>query len=609
MKYLLSIREKIAELLGQFYELEYRSSDISIQLNTKSFNGEYTFVTFPYAGPCKTAPPAIAERLGSALLEAGQIMDYEAVGGFLNMSMTRDFWLYALESLNAFDLKTDQPQKIIVEYSSPNTNKPIHLGHIRNIALGWSVSCLLKAVGHEVVRAQVVNNRGIAICKSMLAWQKFGDGATPESTGIKGDHFVGDYYVKFEEAFQQEYKEWQSSEKAAEYYSRNSRDDEEKARFFSRVKNKYFNEYSTIGAEARDLLLSWESGESATIELWTKMNNWVYQGFDETYRRLGVHFDATDYESDTYLLGRDMVEAGISSGTFFRKEDGSVWVDLSPEGLDEKIVLRSDGTSVYITQDIGTAHQRSQQHGMDRMIYTVANEQDYHFQALFLILKRLGEPYADGLHHLSYGMVDLPDGKMKSREGTVVDADDLMDELESEAAKTTEERGEQTDMTEEERQKSAGQIAMAALKYFILKVNPVKRMVFNPKESLDLQGNTGPYIQNAYVRIRSIMRKTDEPKAISILSEDLTAFEKGLLRTCLLFDDTVREAAETYDPSTLANYCYDLAKEYHRFYHEHRILNAETEEKKSLRLHISNRVANRLKKGMFLLGIEMPEKM
>ena len=494
-----------------------------------------------------------------------------------------------------------EKQKVLVEFASPNTNKPLHLGHIRNILLGWSTSKILQACGHDVKRVQIVNDRGIAICKSMLAWQKFGEGATPQSTGIKSDHFVGDWYVRFEKEFTAEYKAWQETAAAKDLYSKRKETENTEQEFFKGYKNHYFNTASILGGEARELLLKWEAHDPDTIALWKKMNGWVYEGFEETYASLGVTFDKLYFESDTYLLGKDLIEDGLKQGSFYKKDDGSVWVDLTDAGLDHKLLLRSDGTSVYMTQDLGTAQERYHDFGAERMVYVVADEQNYHFQALFAIMAKLRAPYAKGLYHLSYGMVELPEGKMKSREGTVVDADDLMADVIEEARQAAAER----EMTDPE---IVRRIGMAALKYFMIKVDPRKRMTFDPKASVDLQGQTGPYIQNAYVRIQSILRKAGDTRGSYegyVLNDD----EKLLLNMLGQCPHIIDSAAKEYSPALVANYAFALAKEYHRYYHDVKVLQAETEAAKEFRLILIKLIADVLRHTMDLLGIEMPERM
>lgn len=614
MNFLTSISRIISEGLLALFNQEITSEQIILSPTKKEFSGDYTLVVFPYAKPAGKSPGEVAGMIGEYVKNHSvYVKGYNVVNGFLNLELTDSYWSECLNSMGAIKEYGTHPsnhQKVLVEYSSPNTNKPLHLGHIRNILLGSSVSRILEACGYEVIQTQIINDRGIAICKSMLAWHKFAGGQTPESAGIKSDHFVGDYYVLFENKFQEEYKAWQESDEGKKELTASGKSAENAASFFKEYKNQYFNQHSDLGREAREMLQKWEAGDGETIALWEKMNTWVYQGFDETYGKLGVSFDKNYYESQTYLLGKETVEAGLQRGVFERDEDGSVWIDLTDAGMDRKIVLRSDGTSVYITQDIGTAMLRYRDFGAGKMIYTVADEQDYHFKVLFEILRRLGEPYADGLYHLNYGMVDLTTGKMKSREGTVVDADDLIAEVIAEAAAGSSERGELADLTAKEQQAVFTKIGMAALKFFILKVQPRKRMTFDPKESLDMQGQTGPYIQNAYVRIQSIFRKGGSvPAEIKDCPDHIEESEKSLITLLNSYPEVIYDAGRLYDPSHLANYCYALAKEFHRFYHEVRILGAATEAEKAFRLAICMNTANVLSSGMKMLGIEMPEKM
>ena len=497
----------------------------------------------------------------------------------------------------------------MVEFSSPNTNKPLHLGHIRNILLGWSLSMILEKAGFDIIKTQIINDRGIAVCKSMLAWKKFGENITPISSGRKGDHLVGDFYVMFDQKLGEEYVQWQESSQANEVFQSHGKPGESKGDFFKRYKNDYFNHVSLLGAEAREMLRKWEEGDEETLTLWRQMNDWVYEGFNETYVKLGVHFDKIYYESQTYLLGKQTVEYGLQKGIFCKEEDGSVWIDLTQEGYDKKIILRSDGTSVYITQDIGTAMMRYRDFGIDRMVYVVGDEQEYHFQVLFEILKKLGETYASHLHHLSYGMVELPHGRMKSREGTVVDADDLIEEIVKEAHKAAIQRGDLPGTSDEENQEIFRRIGMAALKFHMIKVTPKKRMIFNPEESLDLQGQTGPYIQNAYVRIRSILRKSNG-EINPLFSEYIPApEEKDLIKMMMDYPNAIAQAAQSYDPSVIANFSYALAKNFHKFYHDFRIIGAESEEAKSFRIQLIKNIANTIQQAMMLLGIEMPERM
>lgn len=599
------IESAAGQAIRDLYQVDIGPGDVLVTPTKKEHQGDYTLVTFPLAKLLKVAPPQIASALGDHLKSKHDWIDStEVIQGFLNISLKPEFWFFALKAMktNSGFWKPDPTsERILVEFASPNTNKPLHLGHIRNILLGWSVSKIYDACGFDVKRVQIVNDRGIAICKSMMAWQKYGEGKTPLSEDIKSDHFVGDWYVRFEIEFQKEYKSWQQTPAAKSIFEQRKDTSVGEEEFFKNYKNHYFNTASSIGLEARDMLLKWEAHDPHTIDLWKRMNGWVYEGFNQTYERLGVEFDKLYYESDTYLLGKDIIEDGLKRGVFYKKDDGSIWVDLTDVGLDHKLLLRSDGTSVYMTQDLGTAQKRYEEFGAKRMVYTVADEQNYHFQALFAIMAKLGEPYAAGMHHLSYGMVDLPTGKMKSREGTVVDADDLMDEVIREATEAAEER-EGTDP------EIIRKIAMAALKFFIIKVDPRKRMTFDPKASVDLQGQTGPYIQNAYVRIQSILRKAENKRGEYGLyqpNED----EKMLLNMLLQCKAVIENAAKDYSPAHIANYAYALAKEYHRYYHEVKVLQAESEEARSFRLDLIRIIAAILQQTMDLLGIEMPERM
>lgn len=616
MDILAIIQGAVLKAIDELYGQTAKPQMVSINATRKEFEGDYTVVVFPFVKMARKKPEQVGEELGKYLVEQlPEIKAFNVIKGFLNLSVDDAYWVNFLDSIyddENFGQHPSKGQKVMVEFSSPNTNKPLHLGHIRNILLGWSTQKILKSAGYEVVKVQIVNDRGIAICKSMLAWEKFGEGATPESAGIKGDHFVGKYYVLFEKKFQEEYKAWQESEEAIAVYKENARADQDEQSFFKAFKNNYFNKYSELGNQAKAMLIKWEEGDKAVVDLWKKMNGWVYEGFDQTYKRLGVDFDKLYYESDTYVLGKEVVQKGLENDTFYKKEDQSVWINLEDAKLDHKLVLRSDGTSVYMTQDIGTAMLRYQDYQVDKMVYVVADEQNYHFQVLFEIMKRLEEPYADGLYHLSYGMVDLPTGKMKSREGTVVDADDLMDEVIAEARANSQERGTLDELSKKAQEDIIRMIGLAALKFFIIKVAPRKRMVFDPKESVDMQGQTGPYVQNAYVRVRSVLRKAmsskvDMGKQASY--DTLQPIEKELLVQLYSFPALIATAAEELDPSLIANFCYTLAKTYHKFYHDHSILKAETEGAKIFRLRISNAVANTLKKAMDLLGIQMPERM
>ncbi len=610
------IQQGVIKGVKHLYEADVNADQINLNNTRKEFEGDYTIVVFPFVKMARKKPEQVGEELGSFLIEeVNEITGFNVIKGFLNLTVSDDYWLGFLENIHnnpSYGQHPSNGKKVMVEFSSPNTNKPLHLGHVRNILLGWSASQILAAAGYEVVKVQIVNDRGIAICKSMLAWLKFGEGATPESTKIKSDHFVGDYYVLFEAKFKEEYNQWQESEAGKTVFQEKSKEEQSEAAFFKAFKNTYFNQYSHLGKEAKEMLIQWEKGDAEVVALWKKMNNWVYEGFEETYIKLGVNFDKLYYESDTYLLGKEVVQKGMEKGLFYQKEDNSVWINLEDAKLDHKLVLRSDGTSVYMTQDIGTAMRRYEDYGVDKMVYVVADEQNYHFQVLFEIMKRLEEPYAEGLHHLSYGMVDLPTGKMKSREGTVVDADDLIEEVVKEATANSKERGAVTDLSNEEQEEIVWNIGLAALKFFIIKVFPKKRMVFNPKESVDMQGQTGPYVQNAYVRVRSVLRKAEEMDLNWSASKSyakLEPLEKDILAQLFQFPFLIKEAAEDFDPSTIANFCYTLAKTYHRFYHDHSILKAETESAIAFRLKLSQAISNVLKMGMRLLGIEMPERM
>ncbi|GAB5553326.1 MAG: arginine--tRNA ligase [Saprospiraceae bacterium] len=608
------IEEAVVQGVQTLYGIETSVDKVAISNTRKEFVGDYTVVVFPFTKLARKNPVQVGEELGTYLVEQVEwITEYNVIKGFLNLVVSDLYWQdFLLEMVNDDQYGYQEPtgKKVMVEFSSPNTNKPLHLGHIRNILLGWSSAKILEAAGNEVVKVQIVNDRGIAICKSMLAWQKFGDGATPESTNLKSDHFVGKYYVLFETKFKAEYAAWQETDSGKAIYEAEAKEGQDTSTFFKAYKNTYFNQFSPLGKEAKAMLVAWEAEDKAVRALWEKMNSWVYEGFGTTYDRLGVSFDKLYYESETYLLGKDTIEQGLKEDVFYQKEDNSVWIDLTDVKLDQKLVLRSDGTAVYMTQDIGTAELRYRDFGVDKMVYVVADEQNYHFQVLFEIMKKLKAPYADGLFHLSYGMVDLPTGKMKSREGTVVDADDLMEEVIGEARKNSVERGTFEDMSQAEQDEITRKIGLAALKFFIIKVHPKKRMTFNPKDSVDMQGQTGPYVQNAYVRIRSVLRKAgDTLTDIAGDYKKLAQQEKSLVLQLFDFPAVIRTAAAELDPASVANYCYNLAKGYHKFYTDLSILNAETAEAKAFRIQLSKAVAQTLKTGMELLGIEMPEKM
>ena len=586
------IIEGIVNAFDVLYQHKLSKEEVHLQPTKKDFDGEFTFVTFPYSRISKSNPEETAKSIGSYLLEhVPAIHDFNVVKGFLNLSIEDKVWIDALQKIaghHDFGIFPDKKETVLVEYSSPNTNKPLHLGHLRNILLGFSLSKILAANGYNVTRVQIINDRGIHICKSMLAYKKFGQGETPESSGIKGDHLIGKYYVRFDQEFKKE---------IAELIQRG-------------VDKKEAEKTAPIILEAQEILKNWEAGDPETVELWKRMNSWVYDGFDATYDQMGVAFDKIYYESETYLLGKRLVEQGLKEGMFFQKEDGSAWVDLTDHGLDEKLLLRGDGTSVYITQDMGTADIRFDDFKFEKSIYVVGNEQDYHFDVLFKILKKLGRTYTEGLYHLSYGMVDLPEGKMKSREGTVVDADDLMREMIETAREHTEELGKIEGFSKEEAKVLYEIIGLGALKYFILKVDPRKRMLFNPKESVDFQGNTGPFIQYTHARISAILRRADELG----LSRDgvpdvLHPTEVSLIKLLYDYPSKVALAGEEYSPSVIGQYVYDLAKEYNRFYAEVSIFNAENDEIKAFRVLLSSQVARLIKKGMELLGILVPERM
>lgn len=585
------ISRGVADAVKALYSFDADPASVTLQATKKEFEGNITVVVFPYVKAARKAPEAAAAEIGEWLVNNVAAVDkYNAVKGFLNLSIAPAFWSSLLTEIDADEqfgitAPTADSPLVMVEYSSPNTNKPLHLGHVRNNLLGYSLARILDANGNRVVKTNIVNDRGIHICKSMLAWQKWGDGATPESTGKKGDHLIGDFYVAFDKHYRQE---------LADLQAKGMTEDEAKAA-------------SPLMLEAREMLRKWEAGDPEVRALWEKMNNWVYDGFDQTYRRMGVSFDKIYYESDTYLEGKELVLKGLEKGIMYRKEDGSVWADLTADGLDHKLLLRADGTSVYMTQDIGTAKLRYRDYPIDKMIYVVGNEQNYHFQVLSLLLDKLDFKWGKDLTHFSYGMVELPEGKMKSREGTVVDADDLMDEMVAQAEEAAADRFK--DMTPDERKEISRMVGLGALKYFLLKVDPRKNMMFNPKESIDFNGNTGPFLQYTYARIQSVLRRAG--------GYDKGAAEKGLpnekevalIQRVADFPAVVREAGRSYSPALIANYCYDLAKLYNQFYHDCPILKEEDEAVRSLRLMLSHTVARTLRTAASLLGMEMPERM
>ena len=596
-----TVVQAVKECFGQ----DVPTTMVQLQKTKAEFEGNLTLVVFPFLKLSRLKPEDTAQQLGDYLAKHCKVVQsFNVVKGFLNLTIAPAAWISLLNRIDSeprFGEKAvnEQSPLVMVEYSSPNTNKPLHLGHVRNNLLGWSLAQIMEANGNRVVKTNIVNDRGIHICKSMLAWKKWGNGATPESTGKKGDHLIGDYYVAFDQHYRAELAEltakFRAEGMAAEEAEKRAKED------------------SPLMKEAHDMLVRWEQGDEEVRALWKKMNDWVYQGFDETYKAMGVGFDKIYYESETYLEGKAKVEEGLAKELFFRKPDGSVWADLSDEGLDQKLLLRADGTSVYMTQDIGTAALRFKDYPIDKMIYVVGNEQNYHFQVLSILLDRLGFKWGKELVHFSYGMVELPNGKMKSREGTVVDADDLMEEMVSAARRTSEELGKFADMTENERNEIARIVGMGALKYFILKVDARKNMLFNPEESIDFNGNTGPFIQYTYARIRSIMRKAEDEGIVlpSVLPNTLPLNEKEvqLIQKLNSFETVVEQAGKDYSPSGIANYCYELTKDFNQFYHDYSILNAESAEAKTLRLALAKNVAKTIKNGMQLLGIEVPERM
>ena len=587
-----TIVQQIRSAVSILYQTEIASDSIVIQETRKEFEGQVTAVTFPFTRFSKKTPEQTGTEIGEYLKDnVKEVEDFNVIKGFLNLSIADSYWSNELLNTihsSSFGQFPSNGQKVMVEYSSPNTNKPLHLGHVRNNLLGFSVAEILSANGYEVIKVNLVNDRGIHICKSMLAWQMFGNGETPESSQLKGDHLVGKYYVIFD-------KEYKKQIEAL--IDKGHTEDEAK-------KN------AAIIKDAQEMLLKWEAGDQEVIKLWSMMNGWVYSGFEVTYKMLGVDFKKYYYESDTYLLGKDTIQEGLEKGVFFKKDDGSVWIDLTEDGLDQKLVLRADGTSVYITQDLGTAQLKYDDFKMDKSIYVVGNEQDYHFKVLFLILQKLGKTWAKGLFHLSYGMVDLPSGKMKSREGTVVDADELMDEMILTARERTEELGKVEGFTEQEKKDLYNMIGLGALKFFLLKVEPKKRLLFDPNESIDFQGHTGPFIQYTHARIRSVMAKAEYQNKISVnYSTILTALEKDLIVNLAKYPDVIAASAKEYSPAHIANYVFELAKLFNKFYHEESILKAEDPDVRNFRLDLSAATASTINKGMKLLGIQVPDRM
>lgn len=582
----------VLKAVKDLYGAELSQNQLTFQETRKEFEGQLTLVTFPITRLSRKSPEQTGTEIGEVLQERiPEIASFNVIKGFLNISFSERYWIDLFtEVIRADDFGRfpAKGKKVMVEYSSPNTNKPLHLGHIRNNLLGYSVAEILKANGYDVIKANLVNDRGIHICKSMLAWQRWAEGETPESIGLKGDHLVGKYYVVFDKAYKQEVDELKAQGLSEEEAKRNA----------------------PLIKEAQAMLQRWEANDPEVRKLWETMNGWVYQGFDKTYQRLGVDFDKYYYESDTYLLGKDLIQEGLDSGVFFRKEDNSVWIDLTEDGLDEKLVLRGDGTAVYITQDLGTAQLKHDDFDTDQSMYVVGNEQDYHFKVLFLILKKLGRPWASGLYHLSYGMVDLPSGKMKSREGTVVDADDLMDEMFDTAKTRTEELGKTGSLAPEEKEKLYEMIGMGALKYFLLKVEPKKRLLFDPNESIDFQGHTGPFIQYTHARIQSVLSKGGfDAKQPAAKPAGISVHEQELIKELGKFPTVIEVAAEAFSPAHVANYVYEVAKLYNKFYHEEVILKATDEATRNFRLQLSSVTASIIARGMRLLGIDVPNRM
>ncbi len=580
-----NIQNSISEILKSEYQIE--NLTLEVQQNKTDFEGDFTVVIFPLVKLAKKGPDVLGNELGEELKKQGAIESFNVIKGFLNLTINNDAFVQNYKEIKSqFDIKENKNQTVMVEYSSPNTNKPLHLGHIRNNLLGFSVAQILKEAGYNVVKTQIINDRGIHICKSMLAWEKFGNGETPETTGLKGDKLVGNYYVEFDKNYKSQISELKEQ----------GLDDETAKK------------QAPIIQEAQKMLLDWEQNKPEVRELWEKMNSWVYAGFNETYKRLGVDFDQVQYESNTYILGKDIIEDGLAKGVFFKKEDNSVWIDLTEDGLDQKLVLRGDGTSVYMTQDLGTAVERFKQNDIQKLIYTVGNEQDYHFQVLFLILKKLGYDWANQLYHLSYGMVELPEGKMKSREGTVVDADDLMQEMYITAKEKSEELGKLEGLTDDEKEKSYEIVGLGALKYFMLKVDPKKKMLFNPAESIDFNGNTGPFIQYTYARIQSLLSRANFVES-DFGNYEPNASEKELIMQLSNYKEVVEKAAETLSPAQVANYVYDLVKTYNSFYQNNPIMTLEDENAKQFKLQISDLTAKTIKKSLNLLGISVVNRM
>jgi len=600
----------------ELYNIEFDTSKINVATTRKGMDGDFTIVVFPFTKAAGKKPEEVGEELGAKIVaQHPHVSGYNVIKGFLNLSIADGYWLDVLQHISEdanYGHQAPKEETVVVEFSSPNTNKPLHLGHIRNILLGWSVSKILDADGYDVKKVQIVNDRGIAICRSMLAWKRWGNGETPQSAAIKGDHLVGKYYVKFADEFKAEYTAWQSTDEADTAFAGRQKKYEaleDKAAFFKEYKNDYFNTYSKLGAEAKAMLIAWEAEDPEVRALWKQMNGWVLTGFDETYATLGVDFDKLYFESNTYLLGKEIIEDGLQQD-ILQQEGKRVMIDLEKIGLSMKTIIKSDGTSTYTSQDLGTAQLRWDDFAAKKMIYVVGDEQISHFQGVFEICRRMSAPFAEGLFHLAYGMVDLPTGRMKSREGNVVDADDLVNEVKNIARTNLTERGELEVLSPEEKEDIVGRIALGALKYYILKVNPTRRMTFNPEESLDMQGDTGPYIQNAFVRIQSILRKANpDGTKLSYSYPSLAPVEKDLIMLLANFPKVISHAASNYDPSEVASYNYTLAKTFHKFYHDMSIMKAESEDAKAFRITLATAVGSVLEKGMDLIGVSMPSRM
>jgi len=591
MSIVSQIKPLVAKALKELYNHDVSETDLTINSTKPEFEGDYTLVLFAFVKQLKKSPEQLGNEIGENLLKNNQELftAFNVIKGFLNLTISDKYWTGFLQTNHSsknFGYKPANGQKVMVEYSSPNTNKPLHLGHLRNIFLGWSIAEILKESGYETIKSCIVNDRGIHICKSMIAWQLFANGATPQSTNTKGDHFVGEYYVKFNDEYKKQMEELINGG----------------------MKKEEAEKEAAIMKGTQQMLLDWEAGKPEVMELWKRMNSWVYDGFDITYKRVGADFQEMYYESNTYLLGKEFVEQGLQQGVFFKKDDGSVWIDLTADGLDEKLVLRKDGTSVYITQDLGLADQKYKEFKYDQSIYVIADEQNYHMKVLKLILQKLGKPYADGIDHLSYGMVELPSGRMKSREGTVVDADDMVEEMVNVARNKTEELGKVKDFTAEELKELYDTIALGALKFFLLRVDPKKRMIFNPEESIDFHGFTGPFVQYTHARIKSVLRKAQGTGG-KVQAGSLLKLEKDLIISLEQYPTILEQAVAEHNPSVIAIYVFNLAKSFNTFYTEHSVMNAESEEKKQLRLQLSEMTANVIASGMGLLGIKVPERM